>query len=129
MYASLFSRALIAVCTRADSGSLRLVRVGSIGPADATATQSVSARSLSLLTRTVFTQIHGLSSGLAGLCFLPIPIGATIAFGASVVYYQPLYKRRCGTVPVAPEHRLYEAMIGVPALVVAGVRGLAPRAR
>ena len=56
---------------------------------------------------------------------MPIPIGATLAFFASVLHYQPAYKRRIvesAPVPVAPEHRLYEAFVGVPALVVAGVR-------
>ncbi|KJA29613.1 hypothetical protein HYPSUDRAFT_31558 [Hypholoma sublateritium FD-334 SS-4] len=69
----------------------------------------------------VFTVPHNLSPGIAGLTFLPIAIGGTIAVLIYVAIYNPRYERevkKCAPEPVPPEFRLEMALIAGPVFAI-----------
>ncbi|KAF8958850.1 major facilitator superfamily domain-containing protein [Flammula alnicola] len=69
----------------------------------------------------VFTIPHHLSPGIAGLTFVPIAVGGTIAVILYVSIFNPRYEReakKCAPDPVPPEFRLEMALIAGPVFAI-----------
>ncbi|VDC02268.1 unnamed protein product [Peniophora sp. CBMAI 1063] len=65
----------------------------------------------------VFTQGHGLNSGVSGMMYLPIPVGGIIGCVVYLTYYNPRYSRAAqelSPAPVPPEKRLEMSLIAGP---------------
>lgn len=66
----------------------------------------------------VFEGVYGFNTGQTGLTFLAVGLGVVIAAGLGIVTDRKMYQKRWqaaraeGKENIAPEHRLYAAMIG-----------------